>query len=690
MRIFYLLFCLLAAQTLAAQSSVLLHNDIAHSRAGSMNVNPDWAPFYHGVASGDPLEDRVIIWTRVTPEEMNGEPVEVDWVVATDPDLENIVQAGTFTTTDERDYTVKVDVAGLEAGTTYYYGFSAFERNSLIGRTKTTPSGEQSQHLRFAVVSCNNYEHGYFNGFQGIANRNDLDAVIHLGDYIYEQAARRYGSPDLWDDERALEPEQEIVSLEEYRARYSLYRLDTMLARAHQQHPFITVWDDHESANDAWTGGAQAHDTLDGVPWEERLSTAKQVYFEWMPIRDTETQSVFRKISYGNIADLILLDTRIEGREQQILDVTDPALASPDRTILGAEQKAWLKDQLGNSTAQWKIIAQQVIFAELNVGWAALQDTATTYEEFESTFLDIWDGYPAERTEIINFIEDNELEDIVILTGDFHTTFAFEVADPPATTTLVGLGQIGNIPFYTKSPNYDPETGEGAVAVEFATPSISSANFDENLDLPTSLFFESIINQEIVDPSSGLSIGNPNPHMKYTNLIDHGYFVLDVTPSKTQADYFFTPILEVTEEEYPDSAATESGFYFTNAGESFLRASDTPAALKEVQDVPAPADPPAQLITSADEPVGNGIILGVYPNPFTDSTNLHYSLTEKARVRIELRDANGRLVKVLLEETLPQGVYTLQTNAGDMPAGTYVYRMLIGGKEQRAQVVLKR
>ncbi len=685
MRILCLFFLLLVTQVGFAQSSVLLHDDIAHSRTGSMNINPDWAPFYHGVASGDPLEDRVIIWTRVTPEEMNGEPVEVDWVVATDPGLENIVKAGTFTTNAERDYTVKVDVTGLEAGSTYYYGFSAFERNSLVGRTKTTPSGEQSQHLRFAVVSCNNYEHGYFNGFKRIAERNDLDAVIHLGDYIYEQAARRYGSPDIWEDERVLEPEQEIVSVEEYRTRYSLYRLDTMLVRAHQQHPFITIWDDHESANDAWTGGAQAHNADTEGTWEERLATAKQVYFEWMPIRDTETQSVFRKISYGNLADLILLDTRIEGREQQILDVTDPALTSPDRTILGAEQKAWLKDQLSNSSAQWKIIAQQVLFAELNVGWAALQDTATTFEEFESTFLDIWDGYPAERTEIVNFIKDNNLEDVVILTGDFHTTFAFEVADPPANVSLINAGPLGAIPFYTNNPGYDPQTGEGAVAVEFATPSISSANFDENLDLESSIFFESIINQEIVDPGSGLSIGNPNPHMKYTNLIDHGYYVLDVTPAKTQADYYFMPILEVTEEEYPDSAAVETGFYFTNTGKSFLQRSEMPAALKEVQDLPAPADPPAQLITSLDETVSNGVILGVYPNPFTDSTNLHYSLTEKARVRIELLDANGRLIKVLMEETLPQGIYTLQT-----PAGTYVYRMLIGGKEQQAQVVLKR
>lgn len=690
MRTFYAIMLLLLAEAGFAQTSVLYDNDFSNSRTSSMNINPDWAPFYHGVASGDPLEDRVIIWTRVTPEELTEASIEVNWFVATDPQLENIVNTGTFSTSAERDYTVKVDVTGLNAGTTYYYGFTALGKNSLTGRTKTTPTGDQSGHLRFAIVSCNNYEHGYFNGFQRIAERNDLDAVVHLGDYIYEQRARAYGDSALAAGERAIEPETEIVSLEDYRTRHSLYKLDTMLLRAHQQHPFITVWDDHESANDSWKGGAQAHDTLTEGTWEERLSVAKQVYFEWMPIRDTETQSVFRKISYGNLADLILLDTRIEGREIQINDVTDPLLYSPDRTILGAEQKAWLKEQLSTSTAQWKVIGQQVIFSELNVGWGALQDTSFTYEGLESGFLDIWDGYPAERTEIIKFIRDNEIDDVVILTGDFHTTFAYEVVDTPANVTLVEFPGLGVAPFYVTNPNYNPETGEGAVAVEFAVPSVSSANFDENLDVPTAAFFELVINNEIVDPGTNLNFGNPNPHMKYTNLIDHGYYVLDLIPSKAQADYFFSPILEVSETEAPDSGENESGFYFTNTGESFLQSSESAASEKTTQDEPAPANPPSELTTSTEEVGIGSAILAVFPNPFTDSINMNYSITERARVRVELLNTNGQLVKLLMEETLPEGNYTLQTNTEQLPAGSYIYRLRVGAKVQEAQVILKR
>ncbi len=681
-----LVFVCVLSQAGFSQSSVLYHNDFSNNRSSSININPDWAPFYHGVASGDPLEDRVIIWTRVTPEEITEDSIEVAWKVATDPDLENIVQNGTYMTHAERDYTVKVDVTGLSAGTTYYYGFTALERNSLTGRTKTTPMGDQAQHLRFAVVSCNNYEAGYFNGFRRIADRNDLDAVIHLGDYIYEQRARSYGDSSLWDDERTIAPENEILTLEDYRTRHSTYKLDSMLARAHQQHPFITVWDDHESANDAWFGGAQAHDTTTEGSWEERLAVAKQVYFEWMPIRDTEDRGVFRSINYGNLADLIMLDTRIEGREQQINDVTDPALSDPNRTILGAEQKAWLKDKLANSTAQWKIIGQQVLFSELVVGWAALADTSFTYEATESGFLDIWDGYPAERTEIIQFIEDNNIEDVVILTGDFHTTFAFEVVDTPSIANFVDFGPLGVVPFYTDNPDYNPVTGEGAIAVEFASPSVSSANFDENLSVEEAIFFESLINKDIVQ--AGVNIGNPNPHMKYTNLIDHGYYVLDITPTKAQADYFFTPLLQVSNEEFGDIDSEESGYYFTNAGESFLQEADTTAAIKEIQDLPAPANPP--LVTSLYEVDNTAAILAVYPNPFRDSTTLHYSLSKRARVRIELLNANGQVLKVLMEETLPEGVYTLQTQAGDLPAGTYLYRMIAGNKVQQAQVVLKR
>jgi len=199
----------------------------------------DFKPFYHGVASGDPLSDRVIIWTRVTPE-AEGE-VHGVWQIALDETMEQLVQSGAFTTGPERDYTVKVDVAGLQPNTRYYYRFEALDASSPVGRTKTAPAGETGQ-VKFAVVSCSNFEAGYFNAFARIADRDDVDAVLHLGDYIYEYEPGRYGDTTLG---RLHLPPKELVGLQDYRTRYSQYRLDPDFQEAHRLHPFITVWDDH-------------------------------------------------------------------------------------------------------------------------------------------------------------------------------------------------------------------------------------------------------------------------------------------------------------------------------------------------------------------------------------------------------------------------------------------------------------
>lgn len=673
---------LLIQQALFAQQNgaTLLHNDRVEFRNGPVAFNPAWRPFYHGVASGDPLQDRVIIWTRVTPDSMNNVPINVTWRVATDIRFSNVVKSGTFTTNAERDYTVKVDVTGLEAGKTYYYVFNAQGKNSLIGRTKTTPTGNTASHLKFAVVSCSNYQAGYFTNYYHLAVRNDLDAVIHLGDYIYEYANGTYGDSTLEADRR-VEPDKEIVTLEDYRTRYSTYRLDTNLIRVHQQHPFITVWDDHESANNSYKDGAQNHTDLTEGDWNTRKAVAKQAYFEWLPIRDNNDQDVYRTIKYGNLMDLIMLDTRLKGRELQVSSIADSTLFDTSRTILGAAQKTWLFDQLRTSSARWKVIGQQVTFSEFNVGWAALGQPGFTFDALESSFLDFWDGYPVERSQIINFIKNNNINNTVILTGDVHAAFAYDVADMPVNLSFQTLPVIGQAAVYAPSANYNATTGEGSVAVEFVTPSITSANFDENLSLTLAQQFQVQINTPIT-PFPGINLGNPNPHMKYADLIRHGYFILDVKADSVQANWYYAPILT------PAQAETFGAAYFTKNNENHLQKALVQSNPKTVQDEPAPNDP---LMTTATRNLKEApifAILGIYPNPFEQLNTLHYSLAQVAQVNIGLFDVNGKLVKTLVNQRLSAGIFSLQLDATDLPKGVYVYKIQVNNQLYTAKVVL--
>lgn len=680
------LFLLIALvnNVLQAQQSgtTLLHNDKVTFRNDPATFNPDWAPFFHGVASGDPLQDRVIIWTRVTPETQTGTPVQVSWRVATDTKFANVVKSGTFTTNADRDYTVKVDVTGLEAGKTYYYVFNAFNKNSLVGRTKTTPTGSQVNHLKFGVVSCSNYQAGYFNGYRRLAARNDLDAVLHLGDYIYEYADGRYGDTAVIKA-RPLTPKTEIVTLADYRTRYSTYRLDTNLVRVHQQHPFITVWDDHESANNAYKDGAENHTDSTEGNWNTRKSISRQVYFEWLPIRDNADRSVYRTIKYGNLVDLIMVDTRLEGREKQVVSVADSALQNPNRTILGATQKQWLFDQLKNSAARWKVIGQQITFSEFNVGWAAIGQAGLTFEGLESTFLDFWDGYPAERTQVLNYIKNNNIKNVVILTGDVHASFAYDVADKPVTQTFTTLPIVGRVPVYTANANYVDSTGAGAQAVEFVTPSITSANFDENVGAAAAQGFQVQINRPIV-PFAGVNLGNPNPHLKYVDLTQNGYYILDIKPDSAQANWFFSPILTSTQTE------TFAAARYTKNNVSHLLPATTASAPKATQDEPAPNAP---LMTTAIRDLSKAqkfALLGVYPNPFEQLNTLHYSLAEPAQMNIGLYDVSGKLVRTLVNQRMQPGIFTLQLNANGLAKGIYVYKIQVDEQVYTAKVVLSK
>ncbi|WP_417450658.1 alkaline phosphatase D family protein [Kordiimonas sp.] len=280
------------------------------------------AHFTHGVASGDPLVDRVVLWSRVIPGSGKPKNLRVTWQVATDDMFTNLVSQGATFAQVKRDHIVKVDATGLMPGKSYFYRFICEGVTSPAGRTRTLPA-HGAQRVRLAVVSCSNYPQGYFNVYKELAGR-DVEAVLHLGDYIYEYAAGVYSNDAAVAKGRIVKPKNECVVLEDYRERYGLYRSDADLQAAHAAHPFICVWDDHEIANNSWKDGAENHNEGEGS-YAARKKAAIRAYHEWLPIRETalEPTTIHRSFNYGGLASLIMLDTRIEGRDEQLSYETD-------------------------------------------------------------------------------------------------------------------------------------------------------------------------------------------------------------------------------------------------------------------------------------------------------------------------------------------------------------------------------
>ena len=283
--------------------------------------------FNHGVASGDPQTDKVIIWTRVTPEQAG--PVPVRWIVARDRELTDIVKSGVIQATDARDYTVKADVTGLRPGAPYFYGFRAGQAHSTTGKTKTLPTGQLAE-LKLAVVTCASYPHGFFNAYEAAARRDDVDVVVHLGDYIYEYGLSGYGGETGTALGRIPAPQVDCVRLADYRLRHAQYKAEAELQALHAKAPWITVWDDHEVANDDWTGGAENHHANEGA-WADRKRAALQAYYEWMPIREPEAGRAFeainRSFQFGDLFTLIMVETRLLARSRQIDYATDMPIA---------------------------------------------------------------------------------------------------------------------------------------------------------------------------------------------------------------------------------------------------------------------------------------------------------------------------------------------------------------------------
>ena len=460
--------------------------------------------FRHGVASGDPLADRVILWTRVTPANgATAKEIDVQWLVATDERMTRVVRRGTARTSAARDFTVKVDAGGLDEGRPYFYAFEAGGDRSRVGRTKTLPRA--TDRVLLALVCCSNYPAGFFNVYGRLTRRDDLDAVVHVGDYIYEFENGVYG--DGTSTMRIPEPRGEAVTLSDYRLRYATYRTDPDLQDAHARHPFILVWDDHEIANDAWAGGAANHNPEKGEgDYAVRRAAAYRAYLEWMPIREAHDRDIhlYRSFRFGSVAHLTMLDTR-GLRDQQAKADDIAGLTGGSRTLMGDRQERWLFDQLRSSQragAGWRIIGQQVMFSRLALPGRPV------------VLADTWDGYQAVRERVLTFIDKERIRDVAILSGDIHSSWAFNVPRNPWD-------------------GYNAASGEGSLAVEIVTPAISSPP----------LFTNPLLHAG--EPGLRSSL----PHLKFLEGVSNGYVLVDVTPERLQSDWYFVPDVATRSDE---------------------------------------------------------------------------------------------------------------------------------------------
>ena len=488
-----------------------------------IQVDPQFKPFYHGVASGDPMHDRVIIWTRVTPDSGQGGNIPVEWKVATDTNFQNVITFGTTVTNQSKDCTVKVDVTGLQPDTWYYYVFKAFNLYSIIGRTRTFSSGDIDS-IRFATISGSNYNAGYFNAYRTLANKNDVDAIFHLGDYIYEYANNEYGN----NPNRSLEPTTEIINLSDYELRHSHYKLDEDLRYAHQQYPWIVIWDDHETADNSYKDGAVNHQTNEG-PWHDRMNSGIKAYMHWMPIREQDTmqpEKIYRKFNFGDLTDMFFLETRYLARDIQSMNIDDT-----NKTMIGLEQRNWLLNSLDSSSARWKIISQQVMFAPLEV------------PIYGPVNKDQWDGYRYERGLIQKHIKNNN-NNVVVLTGDIHTSWANELPYDKLTYLI----------------------NQESVGVEFVTPAITSQAFPIGAGMNV--------------------ITTTNPWIKYVDLSRHGYNIIDINKNRIQSDWYFVNTIDTHDlnESFGDG-------WYVNLSTNHLQHSTTPSQRLKTPQPFAPALP---------------------------------------------------------------------------------------------------
>ncbi|GEC04055.1 phosphodiesterase/alkaline phosphatase D [Streptomyces spinoverrucosus] len=493
--------------------------------------------FLHGVASGDPLPDGILLWTRVTPTGEAtpgsglGPDTEVSWIVARDKAFTNIVAKGSTTATAASDHTVKADIRGLAPATDYWFRFSAGGTDSPAGRARTAPATDAAvAGLRFGVVSCANWEAGYFAAYRHLAARGDLDAWLHLGDYIYEYGAGEYGTRGT--SVRAHAPAHEILTLADYRIRHGRYKTDPDLQALHAAAPVVAIWDDHEIANDTWSGGAENHTEGAEGTWAARQAAAKQAYFEWMPVRPAIAGTTYRRLRFGKLADLSLLDLRSFRSQQAAFGNGD--VDDPDRTLTGRAQLDWLKAGLKSSDTTWRLVGNSVMISPFAIGSLSaellkpLAKLLGLPQEGLAINTDQWDGYTDDRRELLAHLRSNAIRNTVFLTGDIHMAWANDVPVNAGTYPL-----------------------SASAATEFVVTSVTSDNLDDMVKVP----------EGTVSAVASPIIRAANRHVHWVDTDRHGYGVLDITAERAQMDYYV-----LSNRTKADATASWSRSYRTRSG----------------------------------------------------------------------------------------------------------------------------
>ena len=522
--------------------------------------------FNHGVASGDPMHDRVILWTRVTPDEISNEPIAVECKVF-DRKGKKVVAKFQTETSRNSDYCVKVDAMGLEPDTEYRYRFEVATpdgmQRSVKGRTKTTSLGGNEK-IKLAAISCSNWQFGFFNVYRELGRMTDLDVIVHLGDYLYEYGTDGYGSDVAKAIGRLHEPAAEIISLEDYRQRHAQYKSDPDLQSAHAVAPWICTWDDHESANNSYRTGAENHQPHEGEgTWTDRKQVAIQAYLEWMPIRDPRTsqmhESIYRQFRFGDIATIFALESRLTGRSDEISWADELSSVSPDqdprpivgkvlrkvsnptRSMLGVAQEKWLAKGLKASVDQgvsWQVLANQVVMAkvrppdftktltqaQMEMQTIPLIQRLIPFSALGLPFnLDAWDGFPAARERLYKAAKDANAT-LVTLTGDTHTAWANSLVDE----------------------------SNNRLGVEFACTSVSSPGLGAYMgDIP----------------DLGKQFEDANEHVYYHDPFGSGATIVTLERDKVTSEY-----LKVSTVMSKDYTMTSSVSFVTERGQNGIYA----------------------------------------------------------------------------------------------------------------------